>query len=420
MFAMALQGTPAFNGQPLPGGERLIYARSRPLCPERPIIPFIEGDGAGSSIWRACRRVLDSAVYKAYENSRSISWYEIFGGHNARERFSEWFPDDSVEAVRYCGVCLIGPLFEPVGTGIRNRLQKTVDLSCRIRPVQSIEGWPGGANLSAAANALLVSESNSWQTSHLEFDPDTAESEGLSVLLKQFGYVLPESPSFSMGSVSKIQIASLMNQCMSICKSSKFQRITIVHRGLRGRSADTWFKDWSYRYLEEHYRPSIVNEKRLESEFSGTLPAGMILVRDLGLDDLLLEFVDKTEQHQVIAARVPLADHLSSFLCSQTGTLKIAPTALIGDNCAVFANSPLSVFSREQQDLANPISLILAGAMLLNFIGWNQAADLVSFGLSKALEKRLVTFDLEHLFKGATKIKTSDFATVIIDNIVKL
>ncbi len=460
----------SYNGVSLPsGGEAIQYSNGKYQVPDHPIVPFIEGDGTGRDIWRASQRVFDAAVEKAYGGKRSIKWFEIFAGEKAYRQFQNWLPEDSVNAARDLRVSIKGPLTTPVGGGIRSlnvALRQTLDLYACVRPVKYYAGVPSPVKHPEKLDVVIFRENTEDVYAGIEFRQGTPEAKKLIDFLNN-----------EMGGKKKVRADSGVGiKPISITGTKRLVRfaiqhaidtgrksVTLVHKGNIQKFTEGAFREWGYEVAVDEFRDQVITER--ESWILGNLEANpsitveqnaaliepglefgsdefrkalyaevqqviqqlggshgggrwknKVLINDRIADSIFQQIIIRPEEYSVLATPNLNGDYISDAAAAQVGGLGIAPGANIGDGYAVFEATHGTAPKYADKDVINPGSVMLSGVMLLEFLGWHEAAKLVEGSMEKTIQQKYVTYDFERQMQGATKVKTSEFATRMIDN----
>jgi isocitrate dehydrogenase len=408
-----------YNGLSVPSGEKVKFVNGKPQCPDKPIIPFIEGDGTGADIWKASKRVLDAAVEKAYGPKRSIAWFEVFAGEKANNEFGSWLPEDSLEAIKEFGVAIKGPLTTPVGGGIRSlnvSLRQIFDLYCCVRPVRYFAGVPSPVVSPEKLDVVIFRENTEDVYAGIEYPIDSAEAKKLIELIATFGKTIRPDSGIGVKPMSRFGSQRLVRRAVQYAIEQKRKSVTLVHKGNIMKFTEGAFRDWGYQLAENEFAAATISEEKLWKEMEGKLPSDKVLVNDRIADSMFQQVLLRPDEYSVIATPNLNGDYLSDACAAQVGGLGIAPGANIGDNCAIFEATHGTAPKYAGLDVINPGSVILSGAMMLEYLGWTEAMKLVHDALGKTIQKKLVTYDFERLMKGATKLKTSEFASAIIEN----
>jgi isocitrate dehydrogenase len=412
--------TQSYNEQPVPtDGARIRITEGQMTVPENPIIPFIEGDGTGPDIWRASQRVFDAAVEKAYAGQRRIVWYEIFAGEKAHQRFGEWLPKDTLDAIREFVVAIKGPLTTPVGGGIRSlnvTLRQELDLYACVRPVRYFEGVPSPVREPEKVNLVIFRENTEDVYAGIEFQEGSDKARKMLEFLHDFGYDVREDSGIGIKPISITGTRNLVRRAINYAILNKRRMVTIVHKGNIMKYTEGAFREWAYELAAEEFGQVTVSEKDLWDKFDGKLPEGKILINDRIADSMFQQLLLRPQEYEVLATPNLNGDYLSDAAAAQVGGLGMAPGANIGDNAAIFEATHGTAPKYAGQDVINPGSVILSGVMMFDFLGWNEAGRLITDGLTETIRQKRVTYDLHRQMEGATKVKTSEFADAIIEN----
>lgn len=412
---------PSFNGVEVPAaGERIRIEQNKPVTPSRPIIPFIEGDGTGRDIWKASRMVFDAAVQSAYRGQRQVVWYEIFAGEKAHDRFGEWLPKDTVEAIRHFVVAIKGPLTTPIGGGIRSlnvTLRQELDLYACVRPVRYFEGVPSPVKRPEKLNVVIFRENTEDVYAGIEFREGTNEAKALIEFLdSRLKKHVRQDSGVGIKPMSATGSKRLVRRAIQYAIDQGLPAVTLVHKGNIMKFTEGAFRDWGYQIAAEEFSDKVVTEKALWEELGGKLPEGKILLNDRIADSMFQQVLTRPDEYSVLATPNLNGDYLSDACAAQVGGLGIAPGANIGDNAAIFEATHGTAPKYADQDVINPGSVILSGVMMFEYLGWKEAADAITRGFQKTIGQKRVTYDFERQMEGATKLKTSEFASAIISN----
>jgi isocitrate dehydrogenase len=461
-----------YNGQTLPtDGEPIDYKDGQFTVPDHPIIPFIEGDGTGRDIWRAAQRVFDAAVEKAYGGKRAIRWFEIFAGEKAFRKFQSWLPDDTVAAARDLHVSIKGPLTTPVGGGIRSlnvALRQILDLYCCVRPVKYYPGVPSPVKHPEKLDIVIFRENTEDVYAGIEFQQGSEDAARLisflnDDLLKGGKKKVRADSGVGIKPISIFGTKRLVRAAIRYALENGRKTVTLVHKGNIQKFTEGAFRQWGYEVAREEFRAQTVTER--ESWILGNVEAdpsltveqnaaliepGMefaspsfkasvsaevksvldsigeshghgrwrekILVNDRIADSIFQQIIIRPADYSVLATPNLNGDYISDAAAAQVGGLGIAPGANIGDGFAVFEATHGTAPKYADKDVINPGSVILSGVMMLEFLGWKQAAKLIESAIEKTILQKFVTYDFARQLDGATKISTSEFATRMIGN----
>ncbi|HZS07320.1 MAG TPA: isocitrate dehydrogenase (NADP(+)) [Blastocatellia bacterium] len=411
---------PAFNGLATPTDGSPIKVRDGQLqVPDNPIIPFIEGDGTGPDIWRASERVFDAAVEKAYGGTRKVHWYEIFAGEKAFKRFNEWLPKGTLDAIQHFVVAIKGPLTTPVGGGIRSlnvTLRQVLDLYACVRPVRYFNGVPAPVKRPELLNVVIFRENTEDVYAGIEFQEGSDRARKLLEFLDGFGYKINTDSGIGIKPISISATHNLVRRAIKYAIAHNRKVVTLVHKGNIMKYTEGAFRDWGYQLAKTEFRNQIVTEDELWKDHNGNVPEGKILINDRIADAMFQQVLLRPDEYSVIATPNLNGDYLSDACAAQVGGLGLAPGANIGDNAAVFEATHGTAPKYADKDVINPGSVILSGVMMFEHLGWEEAGGLIINGIVKTIDQKRVTYDLERQMEGATKLKTSEFASAIIEN----
>jgi isocitrate dehydrogenase len=400
-----------------PEGDRITKGAQGLQVPDRPVIPVIEGDGIGPDIMKAARRVLDGAVQSRYGKKRAIVWFDVFAGESAQKKYGDWLPEDTLRAIRRYVVALKGPLTTPVGGGIRSlnvALRQILDLYACVRPVRYFQGVPSPVREPDKMNVVIFRENTEDVYAGIEWAAETPEANRVVDFLNQtMGAKVREKSAIGIKPISEFGTKRLVRMAIDYAIRHKRPSVTLVHKGNIMKYTEGAFRDWGYETALEEYADRTVREESL----TGAPPAGKIVMKDRIADSMFQQILTRTEEYSVLAMPNLNGDYFSDACAAQVGGLGMAPGANIGDDAAVFEATHGTAPKYADKDLVNPGSVILSGAMMLDHLGWTEAADAVEAALEKTILQKKVTYDLARLLPGVTPIKTSEFATAILGNL---
>jgi isocitrate dehydrogenase len=401
-------------------GQEITWQNDKLTIPDRPIIPFIEGDGIGPDIWAATRRVLDAAVAK-HAGGKSIAWFEIYAGEKAQEKTGEWLPEDSVAAIRHFRGAIKGPLTTPVGGGIRSlnvALRQILDLYACVRPVRHFPGVPSPVQEPGKVDMVLFRENTEDVYAGIEWESGTAEAEKVRrFLVDEMGKNIREASGIGIKPISPFGSKRLVRKAIEYAIDQNRGSVTLVHKGNIMKFTEGAFKDWGYQLAQDEFGDHTITEADLWEHHGGKVPAGKIVIKDRIADAMFQQVLLRPDEYEVIATTNLNGDYLSDALAAQVGGLGIAPGSNEGDGIALFEATHGTAPKYAGQDKVNPGSLILSGVMLLRWLGWLQAARAVETALGATITQKRVTYDLERQMEGATLLKTSQFAEAIVENL---
>jgi len=411
----------SYNGISVPKeGAKITSVNGKLVVPDNPIIPFIEGDGTGRDIWKASVRVFDAAVKKAYGGRRSIHWYEVFAGEKAYKKFGEWLPDDTLAAIKAFRVAIKGPLTTPVGGGIRSlnvTLRQVLNLFACVRPVKYYEGVPSPVKNPERMNIVIFRENTEDVYAGIEWQQGTPESKKIIDFLgKEMGKkVLPDS-GIGIKPISITGTKNLVRSAIRHAIDNQRKVVTLVHKGNIMKFTEGAFRDWGYQLAREEFGSQTISEDDVTKKHGGKTPAGKILINDRIADSMFQQVLTRANEYEVVATPNLNGDYLSDACAAQVGGLGIAPGANIGDEYGVFEATHGTAPKYADQDVINPGSVILSGVMMFEHMGWIEVGNSIEEAFATAIQQKKVTYDLERLMIGATKLKTSEFADAIIAN----
>jgi len=385
--------------------------------PDDPIIPFIEGDGIGPDIWGAAVRVFDAAVAKAYDGRKAIVWEEVLAGQKAFDATGSWLPEETVTAFQERLVGIKGPLTTPVGGGIRSlnvALRQIMDLYACVRPVRWFEGVPSPVKDPGAVDMVIFRENTEDVYAGKELEQGTEEAARLIAFLKEaYDWDIREDSGIGVKPISITGSKRLIRAAIRHALENGRRSVTIVHKGNIIKFTEGAFRTWGYELVSEEF-----SDVAISWEDSGGEPGDKLLVQDVIADAMLQQVLTRPASYDVIATTNLNGDYLSDALAAQVGGIGIAPGGNINydTGVAVFEATHGTAPKYAGKDMVNPGSVILSGEMMLRYLGWGEAADLIIDGLEGAIAARTVTYDFERLMEGATKVKTSEFGDAIISN----
>ena len=385
--------------------------------PRRPIVPFIEGDGTGPDIWRASVRVFDAAVQKAYRGKRRLAWFEVLAGERAKQATGEWLPNDTLEAVRAYKIAIKGPLTTPIGGGIRSlnvTLRQVLDLYACVRPVRYFAGTPAPVCHPERMNVMIFRENTEDVYAGIEWAKGTPQAEKIiEFLAREMGKRVRPDSGIGIKPMSETGSKRLMRMAVRWALAHGRRTLTLVHKGNIMKFTEGAFRDWGYEVAKAEFRDAIVTEEEVAA---GAARDGKLLINDRIADSVFQQILTRTSEYDVFATPNLNGDYLSDACAAQVGGLGMAPGANIGDEIAFFEATHGTAPKYAGKDMINPGSVILSGVMMLDHLGWAEAARLIESGIEKTIQERRVTYDLARQMEGATELKTSQFGDAIIGN----
>jgi isocitrate dehydrogenase len=411
----------AYEKIQVPDGEKIRYENGKLIVPDNPIVAFIEGDGIGVDITPAAMRVWDAAVEKAYGGSRKIAWMEIFAGEKAAERYNgDYMPEETFEAMRDYLVGIKGPLTTPIGGGFRSlnvTLRQVLDLYACVRPVRYLPGTPSPMREPEKMNIVIFRENTEDVYSGIEWPAQSPEAEAIiDFMNEKLGKSVRRDAAIGIKPVTEFGTDRLVRQAIQYAFDRGRESVTLVHKGNIMKFTEGAFKTWGYEVAAEEFADETITEDEVWSQYDGKVPAGKVVIKDRIADNMLQQLLTRTGDYDVIATLNLNGDYMSDAAAAQVGGLGMAPGGNIGDGIALFEATHGTAPKYAGQDMVNPGSLILSGAMMLEYMGWYEAAELVVEAMTRTIEQKQVTYDLHRQMEGATKLSTSAFATAIIEN----
>jgi isocitrate dehydrogenase len=462
----------SYNGVPLPANGRAVeFAHGKFAVPDNPIIPFIEGDGTGRDIWKASVRVVDAAVELAYGGKRKIAWYEVYAGEKAKEMFGSWLPDETVNAFRDLRIGIKGPLTTPIGGGIRSlnvALRQILDLYACVRPVKYYNGIPSPVKHPERMKIVIFRENTEDVYAGIEWKEGTPEAKKLidflnNVMLAGNKKQVRADSGVGIKPISITGTKRLVRMAIEFALKNHQPSVTLVHKGNIQKFTEGAFREWGYEVATQEFRAQTVTEREswilgnkdanpsitveqnaaliepgmefapedfrqgIYAEVRGVLDAiyathgsgqwkKKLLINDRIADSIFQQVVTRADEYSVLATPNLNGDYISDACAAQVGGLGIAPGANIGAEHAIFEATHGTAPKYADKDVINPGSVILSAVMMLEFMGWTEAAKLVENGMERTIEQKRVTYDFERLMEGATKLHTSEFASAIIEN----
>jgi isocitrate dehydrogenase len=406
---------------PPPSGDTVRVEDGKLVVPDRPVIPFVEGDGIGPDIWNATRRVLDAAVQRSYGGKKGIVWYEVFAGEKANERFGEWLPEGTVRAVRDLKVAIKGPLTTPVGGGIRSlnvALRQLLDLFACVRPVRYFEGVPSPVKRPADLDVVIFRENTEDLYAGVEWKAESPEAVALIGFLEtQLGKKVRRDSGIGIKPISAFGTKRLVLKAIRYALDHGRRSVTLVHKGNIMKFTEGAFKEWGYELARERFGRETISEDEVWAEHDGRLPDGRVLINDRIADSMFQQVLLRPREYSVLATPNLNGDYLSDACAAQVGGLGLAPGANMSDEIAFFEATHGTAPKYAGQDKVNPTSLVLSGVMMLEHLGWQEAAGRVVAGIEEAIRRKRVTYDLARQMDGATEVRCSQYADTIIESL---
>ncbi|HDQ44895.1 MAG TPA: NADP-dependent isocitrate dehydrogenase [bacterium] len=441
---------------PPAAGEKISFEGDQIRVPDHPVIPFIEGDGTGPDIWRATQPVLDAAVAKAYGGKKKIVWFEIFAGLKAIQKYGidTVLPGDTLAAIREYAVAIKGPLTTPVGgfhyvclecaaeqngegdarpaacvkcgskwvtrrfRSLNVGLRQQLDLYACVRPVRWFEGVPCPVKEPERLDVVIFRENTEDVYSGIEFEQGTPEAKKMiRFLSEEMGKTVRPDSGVGIKPISITGTKRLVRKAIQYALDHNRESVTLVHKGNIMKFTEGAFRDWGYELAREEFRDRIVTEKELWDQYDGKKPAGRIVIKDRIADQMFQQVLLRPDEYDVVALPNLNGDYLSDACAAQVGGLGLAPGANMSDRIALFEATHGTAPKYTGKDQVNPGSVILSGTMMLEHLGWGEAAERIIRAMGKTIGQKRVTYDLERQMEGATKLKCSEFGQAVIENL---
>lgn len=391
------------------------------VVPDRPVIPFIEGDGIGPDIWAACSRVLDQAVDTTYGDQRKITWLKVLAGEKAYGQTGESLPEETLQVIKDYVVAIKGPLTTPVGKGMRSvnvALRQRLDLYACIRPIRYIKGVPTPMRHPERVNMVVFRENTEDVYAGIEWEAESREAEAVISFLKDnMGIDIEKGSAIGVKPMSRRASRRLVAMAIQYALDHDLASVTLVHKGNIMKYTEGAFMRWGYEAASEIFGDRIVFESDGELENDGQSPSSKVVIKDRIADMMFQQVLLRPESYHVIATPNLNGDYLSDALAAQVGGLGMAPGANIGDTCAVFEATHGTAPKYAGKDKANPVSLILSGVMMLERLGWTEAASAIEQAIQKSISDGIVTYDLARQMPGSREARCSQFADAVIERL---
>jgi isocitrate dehydrogenase len=408
---------------PPENGERIKIVDGKLQFPDNPIIPVIEGDGIGRDIMKASRRVFDAAVEKSYDGKKKIVWFDVYAGEKANEKYGEWLPQDTIDAIRDHIVAIKGPLTTPVGGGFRSlnvTLRQVLDLYACVRPVKFYKGTPSPVKAPERMDLIIFRENTEDVYAGIEYKSGTDEADEVrQFLVDKMGANIREKSGIGIKPISAFGSKRLVAKGIQHAIDRGLKSVTLMHKGNIMKFTEGAFRDWGYEVAKEKFGDVTITEDELWNQYDGKQPEGKIVIKDRIADSMFQQILTRTDEYDVVCTPNLNGDFISDAAAAQVGGLGMAAGANIGDYIGLFEATHGTAPKYADKDVINPTSVILSGVMMLRYMGWNEAADMIEDAIETTIQKKTVTYDLERQMEGATKVGTSQYATHIIENMKK-
>ncbi|HKB69668.1 MAG TPA: isocitrate dehydrogenase (NADP(+)) [Thermoanaerobaculia bacterium] len=400
-----------------PAGSRIGFENGKIRVPDDPVIPFIRGDGTGPDIWKATQAVLDASVARAFGGKKRIVWFEVFAGDTANQRFQEWLPQETIDAITHYRVAIKGPLTTPIGGGIRSlnvTLRQKLDLYTCVRPVRWFENVPSPVKRPQDVDMIIFRENIEDVYAGIEWRAGSPEADRLIGVIGELGKKIRPGSAIGVKPVSEFGSKRLVRKAIRYAIEHRKPAVTLVHKGNIMKYTEGAFRDWGYEVARTEFGDHTIAEADLGGN---PAPAGKVVVRDRIADSMFQQALLRPAEYSVVATLNLNGDYLSDALAAQVGGLGMAPGSNEGDEHAVFEATHGTAPKYANLDKINPSSLILSGVMMLEYLGWHDAAAAVERAVAKTLGQKIMTYDLARQTDGAKEVGTSGFAQALIGNL---
>lgn len=402
-------------------GQKITVSNGKLNVPDNPILLFIEGDGIGYDIMTASKRIWDAAVQQAYGGQRKIAWMEVYSGEKAASVYNgDYMPEETFDALREFLIGIKGPLTTPVGGGFRSlnvTLRQVLDLYSCVRPVRWYRGVPSPLKHPEEVDVVIYRENTEDVYAGIEYESGSPENKKLAKFLREeLGAEFFEDAGLGIKPISPFGSKRLIRAAIQYAIDHKRKSVTLVHKGNIQKFTEGAFQKWGYELAAEEFPNETISWADVEKNHGGKVPEGKILIQDTIADIMFQKMLLRPSEFDVIATPNLNGDYLSDAIAAEVGGVGIAPGANIGDTVALFEATHGTAPKYTNLDKVNPGSLLFSGVMMLEHIGWQEAADLITKGYEKTLDEKIVTYDFARQTQGATEVKTSEFATAIIRN----
>lgn len=406
----------------VPAGDRIAFRDGKLKVPDRPIVGMIEGDGIGPDISRASRRIWDAAVEKAYGGRRRIAWMDLYAGENAMARYAgNPLPDETVAAIRDYVVAIKGPLTTPVGGGFRSlnvSLRILLDLYACVRPVRHYAGVPSPMADPSQVDVTIFRENTEDVYCGIEYPWDSPEAAKIRAFFqKELQVTLRDDAGLGIKPISAFGTKRLVRKAIQYAVQRRLPSVTIIHKGNIQKYTEGAFRAWGYELAKEEFGDVTITEDELHAQHGGRAPAGKVVIKDR-IADIAFQLMQlRPAEFSVLAMPNLNGDYMSDAVAAQVGGIGIAPGANIGDGTALFEATHGTAPKYAGQDKVNPGSLLFSGVMMLEYMGWDEAAKLIVAAYEETVRQKVVTYDFARLMPGSREVKTSEFATALIANL---
>jgi isocitrate dehydrogenase len=403
-------------------GEKIEVDGANLIVGDSPIIPFIEGDGIGPDIWKAAQFVLDNAVKKTYNNKRKIEWMEIYAGDKAVRVYgkNQWLPNETIDAIKNFTVAIKGPLTTPISGGIRSlnvALRQKLDLFASVRPIRYFTGVPSPVKRPQDLNVIIFRENTEDLYTGIEFKSGTKDNNKvLNFLNYEFKKNIRDGSGIGIKLISEFGSTRLVQKAIEYAIDNDKKSVTLVHKGNIMKYTEGAFRDWGYKAAKKFFGDITITEDDLRDKYKGVLPTGKILIKDRIADNMFQQLMLRPTEYEVIATPNLNGDYLSDACAAQVGGLGFAPGANLSYSIGLFEATHGTAPKYADKDKVNPGSLILSGVMMLEYLGWKEAAKEIEKAIKRTIKAKTVTYDFARQMSGSKEVKCSVFAKEIVKN----
>lgn len=404
------------------GGEKIRIQDGEIRIPDQPILGYIEGDGIGVDITPACLRIWDAAVEKAYHGKRKIHWAELYLGEKAAGIYAgNYFPEETLEAIKELGVAVKGPLTTPIGGGFRSlnvSLRQSLDLYACVRPVKYYQGIPSPLRHPEKVDVVIFRENTEDVYAGIEYESGSPENKKVADFLRrEMGAKFFDDSGIGIKPISPFGTKRLVRKAIQHAIDYNRQSVTLVHKGNIMKYTEGAFRKWGYELAHEEFGEVTITEDELWEKYDGRQPEGKIVIKDRIADIIFQMMLLRPDEFDVLATPNLNGDYLSDAIAAEVGGVGISPGANIGDRVAVFEATHGTAPKHAGKDEVNPGSLLISGVMMFDYLGWSEAGRLIEKAYEKTVAQKIVTYDFARQMQGAKKVKTSEFAGALINNL---
>jgi len=397
-----------------------VSSEGKIITPDNPTIPFIEGDGVGPDVWKAASGVFNAAVEKAYKGQKRIVWLELLAGQKAFDATGNWLPNETIENIRLHRVAIKGPLTTPVGEGFRSlnvSIRKDLDLYACIRPVKYVPGIPSPVKNPEALDVVVFRENTEDVYAGIEWQAGSPEAKRvIDFLTRTMGKEIRPDSGIGIKPMSSFGSKRLVRKAIQYAIETERDSVTLVHKGNIMKFTEGAFREWGYEVAKEEFPQHTITEEQVLTRLGGNQPEGKTVIKDRIADAMFQQILLRPHEYSIVATPNLNGDYLSDAVVAQVGGLGMAPGGNVGDECAVFEATHGTAPKYAGKDMVNPGSLILSGAMMFEYLGWSEVGRVIQRAMEKTVREKTVTYDLARQMSGARRVRCSEFASRLIEN----